>query len=96
LIQQFYLREYLGRPCRILNSYRSPDYNRAEGGAPLSQHLRFNALDIAFDNVSVVRVHAIPTMWHDQGRFKGGLGLYRKSGFVHIDTRGSNAAWIGN
>ena len=87
------LREKLDRPCHILSSYRSPEYNRAVGGAPLSQHLRFTALDITFAGVSPVRVHAILTMWRDQGRFKGGLGLYRKSGFVHIDTRGTNASW---
>lgn len=89
------LREYFGRPCRILSSYRSPEYNRAVGGAPLSQHLRFNALDITFDGVSPVRVHAILRMWRDQGKFKGGLGLYRKSGFVHIDTRANNSSWEG-
>lgn len=89
------LREHLGKPCRILSSYRSPDYNRAVGGAKFSQHLQFNALDITFDGVSVIRAHAILKMWRDQGKFTGGLGLYRSSGFVHIDTRGNNASWEG-
>ncbi|MBN8459422.1 MAG: DUF882 domain-containing protein [Verrucomicrobia bacterium] len=89
------LREHLGKPCHILSSYRCPAYNKAVGGAPLSQHLRFNALDITFDGVSPVRVHAILTMWRNQGKFRGGLGLYRKSGFVHIDTRANNADWEG-
>ena len=89
------LREHLGKPCRILSSYRCAAYNKAVGGARASQHLRFNALDIAFDGVSPVRVHAILKMWRDQGKFKGGLGLYRKSGFVHIDTRVNNADWEG-
>ncbi|MCF7676476.1 MAG: DUF882 domain-containing protein [Akkermansiaceae bacterium] len=90
------LREHLGRPCHILSSFRSPDYNKTVGGAPLSQHLKFNALDITFPGVSPVRVHAILRMWRDQGKFTGGLGLYRKSGFVHIDTRGNNADWQGS
>lgn len=89
------LRESLGKPCTILSSYRSPDYNRAVGGATKSQHLDFNALDITFDGVSPVRVHAVLKSWRDQGKFSGGLGLYRQSGFVHIDTRGVNADWVG-
>jgi uncharacterized protein YcbK (DUF882 family) len=31
--------------------------------------------------------------WRKSGKFTGGLGLYPSSGFVHIDTRGSNATW---
>jgi uncharacterized protein YcbK (DUF882 family) len=89
------LREHLGKPCHILSSYRSPVYNKTVGGAPLSQHLRFNALDITFVGVSPVRVHAILTMWRDKRKFTGGLGLYRSSGFVHIDTRSNNADWKG-
>lgn len=89
------LREHIGKPCRILSSYRSPDYNRTVGGAKFSQHLQFNALDITFDGVSAVRVHAILKMWRDQGKFIGGLGLYPSSGFVHIDTRSNNASWEG-
>ena len=89
------LRESFGKPCRILSSYRSPDYNRAVGGAPLSQHMEFRALDIAFDGVSPQRVYDRLMEWREAGRFTGGLGLYRSSGFVHIDTRGGNADWKG-
>ena len=87
------LRESLGKPCRILSSYRSPDYNRAVGGATHSQHLEFNALDIAFDGVSPRQVYERLLEWRKAGKFTGGLGLYPSSGFVHIDTRGSNATW---
>lgn len=87
------LRESLGKPCRILSSYRSPDYNRTVGGATHSQHLEFNALDIAFDGVSPQRVYERLIEWRKAGKFTGGLGLYPSSGFVHIDTRGSNATW---
>ena len=87
------LRASFGKPCRILSSYRSPDYNRAVGGASRSQHLEFNALDIAFDGVSPQRVYERLLEWRKAGKFTGGLGLYPSSGFVHIDTRGSNATW---
>lgn len=89
------LRESLGKPCRILSSYRSPAYNRAVGGAPLSQHLQCSALDIAFDGVSPQRVYDRLIEWRKAGRFSGGLGLYPNAGFVHIDTRGHNATWKG-
>ncbi len=89
------LRASFGKPCTILSSYRSPDYNRTVGGAALSQHLQFNALDIAFDGVSAKRVYDRLLQWRQEGRFVGGLGLYPSSGFVHIDTRGRNATWRG-
>ena len=89
------LRASFGRPCQILSSYRSPNYNRTVGGAALSQHLQFNALDIAFDGVSAKRVYERLLKWRAEGRFTGGLGYYPSSGFVHIDTRGRNATWWG-
>jgi N-acetylmuramoyl-L-alanine amidase len=89
------LRESLGKRCRILSSYRSPAYNKAVGGAPLSQHLDFNALDIAFDGVSPQQVYDRLLKWRKAGKFTGGLGLYPSSGFVHIDTRGRNSTWKG-
>lgn len=90
------LRGFLGKPCTLLSSYRSPAYNQAVGGVSNSQHLDFNALDITFDGVSPVRVHAILSEWRKAGKFTGGLGLYPSAGFVHIDTRGYNATWKGS
>lgn len=90
------LRESFGKPCTILSSYRSPDYNRRIGGAALSQHLQFNALDIAISGVSAKRVYERLLQWRSEGRFKGGIGYYPSSGFVHIDTRGRNATWWGS
>jgi uncharacterized protein YcbK (DUF882 family) len=89
------LRESFGKPCQILSSYRSPEYNRAVGGASLSQHKEFKALDIAFDGVTPKQVYDRLIEWRKAGKFTGGLGLYPSSGFVHIDTRGSNATWKG-
>jgi uncharacterized protein YcbK (DUF882 family) len=89
------LRASFGKPCRILSSYRSPDYNKAVGGAALSQHLKFTALDIAFTGVSPQHVYDRLIEWRKAGKFTGGIGLYPSSGFVHIDTRGNNATWRG-
>jgi uncharacterized protein YcbK (DUF882 family) len=89
------LRDSFGKPCRILSSYRSPDYNKAVGGVSSSQHLEFTALDIAFNGISPQRVYDRLLEWRRAGKFVGGLGLYLSSGFVHIDTRGRNATWKG-
>jgi uncharacterized protein YcbK (DUF882 family) len=89
------LRDSFGKSCTILSSYRSPDYNKAVGGASSSQHLEFTALDIAFDGISPQRVYDRLLEWRKAGKFTGGLGLYLSSGFVHIDTRGRNATWKG-
>jgi len=85
------LREALGKPVRITSSYRSPAYNKAVGGAPMSQHKEFRAADIQVDGATPQEVYTLLKLWRDQGRFSGGLGLY--STFVHIDTRGTNADW---
>ena len=90
------LRESFGKPCALLSSYRSPDYNKAVGGVGLSQHMEFRALDIAFDGISPQHVYDRLIECRKAGKFVGGLGLYPTSGFVHIDTRNSNATWRGN
>ena len=69
------LRDSFGKPCRILSSYRSPDYNKAVGGASSSQHLEFTALDIAFDGISPQRVYDRLLEWRKAGKFTGGLGI---------------------
>lgn len=90
------LRDSFGKPCRILSSYRAPAYNKKVGGAPLSQHLEFKALDITIDGISPQRVYDRLIEWRKAGKFTGGLGIYPSSGFVHIDTRARNATWNGS
>lgn len=90
------LRDHFGKPCTILSSYRSPAYNRKVGGVARSRHLEFDALDIRIKGVSARRVYELLKEWRRDGKFKGGLGLYVRSRFVHIDTRGRNATWRGN
>lgn len=85
------LRHTLGCPVRITSHYRSPAYNKAVGGASLSQHKAFRAADVQADGATPHEVYKILKLWRDQGRFQGGLGLY--STFVHVDTRGTNADW---
>lgn len=80
------LRDAIGKPMRINSAYRSPEHNRAVGGAPASKHM----LGIAFD---------VSMAGHDRAAFKrhaerlgfNGIGDYLN--FVHIDTRPERARW---
>jgi hypothetical protein len=44
------LRDHLGEPISIYNSYRPPTYNKAVGGAPASDHIFCSAIDMSFRN----------------------------------------------
>lgn len=101
VLQRF--RNETGAPVRILSTYRSPDYNRAVGGATASQHLRFGAIDFT-------TTVGTPAQWAARLRsyrgkrfpdphkgtefeFHGGIGVYTASRFVHVDTRGTDVDW---
>ena len=44
------LRDRLGKPLIVRSAYRSPEHNRAVGGAKASKHLEGVAVDIAMAN----------------------------------------------
>lgn len=87
------IRHRCGFPIRINSGYRNEEYNNKIGGAEKSQHRYGKAADIS--------------AWHNSDeRFKvlrqvaeeihpGGLGLYYKDRFVHIDTRRIKTRWYG-
>ena len=74
------LRDRLGKPLIVRSAYRSPEHNRAVGGATRSNHLDGAAFDIAMAN-------------HDSAAFEAaaraigflGFGFYPRSGFIHVD-----------
>lgn len=82
------LRDRLGRPITITSGYRSPEHNRAVGGARGSKHLEGIAFDCRMDNHN-------PTEFVQAARSIGfkGIGTYPNSGFVHIDDRDAEASW---
>jgi uncharacterized protein YcbK (DUF882 family) len=88
------LRERFG-PTTINSAYRDRMYNTIVGGTLASQHMKNTALDVRCatgtpsDWVSFLR------KLRQEGVFKGGLAVYRRSGFVHVDTRGVNVEWEG-
>ncbi|MDM7954936.1 D-Ala-D-Ala carboxypeptidase family metallohydrolase [Blastomonas sp.] len=91
VLDAFRLR--IGAPVRITNAYRSPEYNRAIGGAKNSQHMKFNALDFVVEGGSTVGqwVRTLRVIRNEEQMFKGGIGQY--SSFAHVDTRGVNVDW---
>lgn len=50
------LRDIVGRPLNMLNTYRCPYYNRRVGGSPNSQHLHANAADIPGQYATLAQV----------------------------------------
>lgn len=86
-----HLRELLGAPVELTSIYRSPDYNRAVGGAVRSQHLRNAAIDFQVRGVSPKVARNRLLELRRAGMFRGGIGLYPT--FVHVDVRGRNATW---
>jgi uncharacterized protein YcbK (DUF882 family) len=80
-------------PFKIISGYRSPRSNqrlrqKSRGVARKSYHIKGQAVDIAFSS----------SMMHKACRIlrslkKGGVGFYRRSGFIHMDVRGSPSFW---
>jgi zinc D-Ala-D-Ala carboxypeptidase len=74
------LRDRLGKPLIVRSAYRSPEHNRAVGGATRSKHLDGAAFDIAMANHD-------PAAFEAAARKVGflGFGFYPRSGFIHVD-----------
>ena len=74
------LRDRLGKPLIVRSAYRSPEHNRAVGGATRSKHLDGAAFDIAMANHE-------PVAFEAAAREVGfiGFGFYPRSGFIHVD-----------
>jgi hypothetical protein len=86
------LRHELGdAPMPVLSWYRSPEHNKAVGGAVKSRHLKADATDHPTEWVAGVgreRVLAAA----ERIFANGGIGDY-PSGSVHFDSRGWRARW---
>ncbi len=74
------LRDRLDKPLIVRSAYRSPEHNRAVGGAPASKHMLGTAFDIAMSNHD-------PVAFEAAAREVGflGFGYYPRSGFMHVD-----------
>jgi len=90
------IRESLGSSgCyQVISAYRSPKTNEMlrtrssdSGVAKDSQHMHGKAIDVRLDDVILPRLRDAAIAMH-----RGGVGYYKDSNFVHIDT-GSVRRW---
>lgn len=93
------VRAAYGRALLVVSGYRTPDYNRAVGGASSSQHVAGRAVDLRparmppldawqlVDFQEIDRLHQLTLRLHAEGKLPalGGLGVYAR--WIHIDTR---------
>ena len=82
------LRNKLGAPMIVNSAYRSPQHNRAVGGASGSKHMQGIAFDVRMDNHD-------PETYIAAALSVGfnGIGTYPRQNFVHVDARSSRANW---
>jgi uncharacterized protein YcbK (DUF882 family) len=73
-------------PFQIISAYRSPATNEmlrkpGSGVAQKSQHLLGKAMDVRLADVSSAQLYDIALSMQ-----AGGVGFYRESDFIHVDT----------
>lgn len=81
-------------PFEVISAYRSPKTNaqlagRSNGVAKRSMHMRGMAIDIRLPDRRLKDLHRAAL-----GLKAGGVGLYSRSGFIHVDT-GRPRRWGG-
>lgn len=84
------IRSHFKVPVTINSAYRTPQYNDKVGGAEHSQHCYGTAADITVKGHKPADVAAyareIMPDW-------GGVGIYARKGFTHVDVREVRADW---
>jgi uncharacterized protein YcbK (DUF882 family) len=97
LLDQLYdLKLLLGvnKPFQIISGYRSPETNaslrsHSRGVARKSLHMEGRAVDIRIEGVSAKSIRNTAL-----SLYRGGVGYYPNSNFVHLDT-GDIRTWHG-
>lgn len=86
------LRAIVGRPLIVTSAYRCEEHNKAVGGERSSYHVRGLAADVLvpkdmslFDFYQAALL--VPAFAN------GGIGVYPKERFLHLDVRGVKARW---
>lgn len=86
------IRSRFGQPVTINSAYRTPQKNAAVGGAAQSQHCYGTAADIVVKGVAPAKVAACARELMPDW---GGVGIYERQGFTHVDVRETRADWTG-
>ncbi len=79
-------------PYQVISAYRSPETNamrhaQTRSVARNSRHMSGQAIDVRVDGISPENLANVVASMQE-----GGVGLYRQSGFVHIDV-GPDRRW---
>ncbi len=86
LLFQLHQRLRTEEPFHVISGYRCPQTNamlasRSEGVATKSLHMEGKAIDITMPGRQLTRIR------QEAANLKlGGVGIYSKTGFVHVDT----------
>lgn len=86
LLFQLHQRLRTDEPFHVVSGYRCPQTNamlasRSEGVATKSLHMEGKAIDITMPGRQLTRIR------QEAANLKlGGVGIYSKTGFVHVDT----------
>lgn len=86
------IRAHFDAPVVIHSGYRTPQYNAKVGGVAHSQHCYGTAADITVKGQTPAAVAAYARQLMPDW---GGVGVYAKKGFTHIDVRETKADWTG-
>lgn len=84
------VREHLGAPITILSGYRCEKHNQAVGGEKNSFHTKGLAADL-WSKKSLAELYA--AISKVEAFETGGIGIYPRNGFIHVDVRGKKARW---
>lgn len=87
--------------CLVISGYRHELYNQAIGGALHSQHVYEQNFESVAADVRFSK--GTPATWAAEAKRlrtanmagKGGVGVYPRAGFVHVDNRSWKADWSG-
>lgn len=86
------IRSHFGVPVVIHSAYRTPQYNAKVNGVAHSQHCYGMAADISVKDQTPAAVAAFARQLMPDW---GGVGVYAKKGFTHIDVREKRSDWTG-
>lgn len=86
------IRSHFGTAVTINSGYRTPQYNTKVGGVAHSQHCYGTAADIVVRGKTSAAVAAYARQLMPDW---GGVGVYAKQNFTHIDVREAKADWNG-